>query len=106
MFLIALGEHIFLLGLQHRIFLDFSEIAVEALLSAQRRNCETFALCHFGPLPFFVDHLYAGPLMGIWRGAATIRFPVTLLYKMKPPCGCISSIKTTKLVDQFPYISR
>jgi hypothetical protein len=35
MFLIALGEHIFLLGGQHRKFLDFGQIAVERLLPAQ-----------------------------------------------------------------------
>ena len=33
-FLIALGEHVFLLGGQHREFSDFGQIAVEALLAA------------------------------------------------------------------------
>ena len=35
---IALGEHVFLLGRQHGEFLDLGEIAVEALLTAQRRD--------------------------------------------------------------------
>jgi NADPH-dependent 2,4-dienoyl-CoA reductase/sulfur reductase-like enzyme len=51
-FLVALGEHVFLLGRQHGEFLDFGEVAVEALLSAQCRHAQCFAVAHVFPKPF------------------------------------------------------
>jgi hypothetical protein len=41
MFLVTLGEHVFLLGREHRELFDFGEIAVEALLTAERRDAQT-----------------------------------------------------------------
>ncbi len=49
MFLIALREHVFLLLRQHREFLDFGKITVEALLAAECRDTQRFGIAHLYP---------------------------------------------------------
>jgi hypothetical protein len=69
MLLEALGEHIFLLGLEQRKFLDLCQIAIEACLAAERRNgrrnigagCHDrnpFLLIPIAALRHGIDYLY------------------------------------------------
>jgi len=46
MFLVTLGQHIFLLGRENRILLDLGQVAVEALLSAARRDLLCLGSAH------------------------------------------------------------
>ena len=61
MFLVALREHVFLLLRQHGEFLDFGEIAVEALLTAERRNAQSFGIAHLYPDLSSVDLVWRTP---------------------------------------------
>src|SRR3546814_16564917 len=55
MFLETLGEHVFLLCRQHREFLDFGQISVEALLTAQRGDTRVLRFIHVFPNLSCVD---------------------------------------------------
>ena len=57
----ALGEHVFLLCRQHRELLDLGQIAVEALLSAQRGDIRFLRFIHVFPNLSCVDPASADP---------------------------------------------
>ena len=70
MLFITLGEHIFLLSGENGVFLDFREVAVEALLSAERRDAHRLGIGHSFPNLSCVNPTVSGPLMGIrWCGS-------------------------------------
>ncbi len=61
MLLIPLGEHIFLLSREYGVFLDFGEVAVEALLTAERRDAHCLGICHSFPNLSFVNPAFLDP---------------------------------------------
>src|SRR5690606_20917407 len=81
---VALGEHVFLLRREDRKFLDLGQVAVEALLAAERRDAgrSDIVAAHLFPRPFLSADGWWTP-SGHPQGAATL----PLSYTPKTPCG-------------------
>ena len=85
MFLIALGQHIFLLGLEQGIFADFGEVTVQAGLSAKGGDGgrDTTGLAHF--FPFCQSVMRASMERPSWGSHFDLQ-PKHAIYPKVPPC--------------------